>query len=477
MTLLCCQFGRQGTVTDVLTHTTTSIYDELGRVTKSVFADGSSISQAYDALGRKTSSTDELGRITTYEYDVIGDLTAVNQPQTSYVNGVTTYQYSPRYEYVYNNLGELALQRDAMDDNLVVVGQGGLNRETQYGYDAFGRRQERALPGQTLGTAATELDTFDKYGRVVTHRDFKGQTTKYIYYPSTNTDASANQLQEKRFYAVGQDPNNGSLMPMKVVYAYDTLGRQSMITEFAVGWTIDRTTTFTYDGDGHQLSKLVYGPGKVPGQGVSPDELLYYEYYPATGRLKRTYTGNSASPTTETLYGYDELGRLKSVTLSRVNGAAAATVGTTNRYGESGSYSATTLPNTVYSYDSAGNPSSVALPDGIQSSYTYDARNRLDLETITQSGVNLRQYDYHVLANGQRDYVLETSGSGGSATTSRTDWTYDTLGRLVAEKLDGNNNNSQDGSDYIANYSYDLVGNRTKKDFISANSSLSQTIT
>ncbi|HEV2293861.1 MAG TPA: hypothetical protein VGR35_08385 [Tepidisphaeraceae bacterium] len=49
----------------------------------------------------------------------------------------------PRYEYAYNAFGHLAIQRDAMDDDLVASGQ---NRETTFTYDDFGRRRTRTLP-------------------------------------------------------------------------------------------------------------------------------------------------------------------------------------------------------------------------------------------------------------------------------------------------------------------------------------------
>jgi RHS repeat-associated protein len=438
--------GRQNTVTDALTHTTTSVYDELGRVTKSVFADGSSISQAYDALGRKTSSTDELGRITTYEYDVIGDLTAVNQPTTSYVYNNTTYQHSPRYEYFYNSLGELILQRDAMDNGVVNPAPGAQSRQTQYAYDAFGRRQERALPGQTLGTTATELDTFDKYGRVVTHRDFKGQYTRYVY----DDDASLNGLLDQtklgrvvyeRFYLTSAITNPPK---QEVYYHYNTLGQNDQIQQRTDGVLL-RTSSYTFDSDNRVIIAM------------TPEGTINYQYYLNTGRLQRTYTADD-----DTYYGYDELGRLKTVVAMKLKGVVYGTTITFIGTGQDVSSNSTII--TRYTYDTVGNLASAALPNSIVTSYTYDMRNRLDIETVTQNGQTLRQYDYHVLANGQRDYVQETSFVSGNPTnTSRIDWQYDTLGRLTYEKLDGNNNGTQDNSDYVTMYQYDLVGNRTSK--------------
>ena len=68
----------------------------------------------------------------------------------------------------------------------------------------------------------------------------------------------------------------------------------------------------------------------------------------------------------------------------------------------------------------------------------------------------LAEYDYDLLPDGRRSGVTEIDDDGN---TTRIDWLYDNLGRLTRESYD-----SYDGPlDFIADYQFDLVGNRLTK--------------
>jgi YD repeat-containing protein len=115
----------------------------------------------------------------------------------------------------------------------------------------------------------------------------------------------------------------------------------------------------------------------------------------------------------------------------------------------------------------------VRLPNGVVSHYEYDGLNRLDLLTeyvdadedwVFDEGQEqlLATYDYHVLSNGQRDYVVEHKLNADNATFSDTkiSWAYDADGRLIEETRDENGDGVRDSGDYSTIFAFDLASNR-----------------
>ncbi len=116
--------------------TTTTAYDELGRVSQRTDAAGNVTSYAYDATGRLTETTNAAGGTATTEYDAAGQAVL----ETDAAGHVTVYGY--------DHAGRVETVTDALDGVTTTV------------YDAFGRREatidalgnERATP--TLPPAA-----------------------------------------------------------------------------------------------------------------------------------------------------------------------------------------------------------------------------------------------------------------------------------------------------------------------------------
>jgi RHS repeat-associated protein len=104
---------------------------------------------------------------------------------------------------------------------------------------------------------------------------------------------------------------------------------------------------------------------------------------------------------------------------------------------------------TTYSYDNASNVATVKIPNGLTSTFTYDALNRLtELSTPP-----VADYKYTLGLTGNRTNATEQSG--------RTlQWSYDNIYRLTGETIAGDpsNNGADNGS---ATYTLDPVGNRT----------------
>ena len=375
--------GRQLSATDALAHTTSFIYDSLGRAVQTIFADSTSISAEYHELGQRVGATDQAGLTTNYEYDIQGQLTAVILPVVFDPETNTTIR--PRYEYGYNQYGNNTSIEDPK------------HRITSFTYDQFGRQVTRTLPmGQT------ESQSYDNFGRLVSTTDFKGQITEYLY-------DSLGRLETRNYFEIGAATPSES-----ITYTYDDLGRQDIVTQTLTSGV--RVTDYDYDLD----SRLI----RVD----APEGIIEYGYDLATGRHIRT-----ATEFTEILFGYDELSRLKTVSVIMLDG--------------------TVLPTpdvTTYQYDAVGNLARTELPNGVVTTYSYDDLNRLVLLTNLdpQSSI-ISSYEY---VRGPPGNVLSVTENSGRHVA----YTYDNLYRLTSETITGD----PVGVNGTISYSYDLVGNR-----------------
>jgi RHS repeat-associated protein len=184
-----------------------------------------------------------------------------------------------------------------------------------------------------------------------------------------------------------------------------------------------RITNFAYDVDGHLT------------QVNCPEGVINYSYDMATGRLTSTCTANSY-----VAYGYDALGRLATVTVSKRNGVAVN-------------------ETTTYGYDAVGNRSSVQLPNGVVTTYLYDSLNRLTNLTHQAGTTNLASYSYNLSASGRRTNAVEIlRQEDGTYLTNTLAWQFDGMYRLTNEV---SVSMSPDGNYAYTNaYQYDLAGNR-----------------
>ncbi len=378
--------GRAIKTSDALNHVTQTVYDDAGRPIKTIFADGTFTTVAYDNKGRKIAETDQMGRTTNFEYDDQGHLTAVVLPEVYDPERGTRRR--PRTEYQYDNYGNLLVISDAK------------GHVTSFAFDQFDHQISRTLPD-----GSTETATFNDFGQLVTQVDFKGQKHTLQYDPLS-------RLQLEQWFAAGSNTPG-----LTVSYAYNSLGQTSQVNDYR------GTTTYVYNLDG-QTTQI-----------ATPEGTINYAYDPATGWHTRTWTAN-----TEIDYGNDEVSRLQTVTLVKMNGQNLPTPQVTS-----------------YVYNAVGLVVSETRPDGSTVTNNYDVMNRLAELNDTVSGNTLLHDVYTRNADGRILTVSETQAqpSGGPVTTN-IGYQYDELGRLISE----NQNSSLASSSFTATYNFDLVGNR-----------------
>jgi RHS repeat-associated protein len=401
---------------DARGHVTRFVHDDIGRVAKTVFDDGTFTYSDYDELGRRTNQIDQAGRLRRFEYDKGGRLTAVTLPDVNDPENSDTPTH-PRYEYEYDDYSNLTLIRDKVKLDRD-TGQIDANsaRETKFTYNEFNLQASRTLPN-----GKTEYKYYNQKAQLIKAVDFKGQVTAYTYgHPNVPGAVHYQRFyrDESYYQSSPNDPN------LSFEFTYDKLGRKTAVEVNDEG----QTCVYSYDYDSHGRVEYIF----------TPDGNIRYDYSDITGRVKSVYTP-AGTADTEVDYYYDELGRLAEVEAVQLNDQDANDI-------------------TAYTYNAVGSLATVTYANGNLAQYTYNTLNRLTNLTNWQTPAKataLSSYQYTLSPDGQRKAVTEVTSEG----TTNINWSYDKLNRLTVEDY----NAPGDANDFDHEYVYDLVGNRTKK--------------
>jgi YD repeat-containing protein len=313
--------GRLASSTDALNHTTQYQYDGAGRLIETLYADGTFSITTYDQTGRKIAATDQNGLTTRYQYDALGDLTGVTLPEV--FDPTQNGEVHPQYGSIYDTHGNLASEHDPL---AVMLEPGFWTRQTSYRYDAFGNKVAETLP-----LNQNETWSYNDLGQLKSSTDFVGNVIDYTY------DALG-RVQEKDEYAPG------ATSPSTIVtYTYDNPDANNDGGQYDTVTVNGALTTSYYDVNGNLVEI------------ASPQGTIDYTYDPATGEKTGVSTAN-----TDIEYGYDEEGRLTSVTTDKLDG--------------------TTLPTaqvTTYTYFLNNELHTTTFPNGTVATRGYDNFNRL----------------------------------------------------------------------------------------------------
>ncbi|WP_195763681.1 DUF4214 domain-containing protein [Duganella guangzhouensis] len=438
--------GNTTTVTDPLMNTVTYGYDAKGQLTSVTTPASGTVSYSYDDNGNVLTVTDARRLTTTYEYDANGNRTK----QTDAAGNIITRSYAAGSNLL---LSETTYQKAGADASLAVP------QTERYVYDRFnrlrytvsaeGRVTEYVYPEAATATAAAQVQysavrnyTANGYPSndgqaTIALKDLEAWATAQIKtvsnYTQTNYSYNTRGLVSQTVTA-----NNDTATTSTVSYTYNATGQLLTVID-----GLSNKTTYTYDGLGRQLTKIVTNAG---GTAISSAASSYAANATVvTETLNDTRTSPATTFATNT-YTYDSAGELVSVQQSGVSGA------TRNRYDADGQLRVSTSPggqNTYWLYDGAGRKVAEINAAGRLTELVYNEDSQLiktiiyntllDATTLT----SLQAPD----GNGNIVDLQLDSVRPGASPLDRSSWNfYDNAGRLA---------DSVDGSGYVTHYDYD----------------------
>ena len=419
-------------LTDIKEHT---IYEKTNGETKRT--------SAYYANGQLARQTDALGNITKYEYGYLNKVTKTYTPFNTKSNGSVNYSVA---ENQYDKNGNVTLAKQTVQkqdsDTIkysvtenqynaqglltqVTLSDGTSNSEkniTKYLYNNAGI-QTTMLTGLHADSDSDYLKTnyeYDAWGHLVKTTDSTGYDSGITTYDLngnalTVTDANGNVTTNtydslNRILIANTVHSNDSSKNVNKSYEYDEMGRVQCIN------INNEQTLYLYDDLGRKITE------------ESSTGFKGYYYEGISQNVSSYFIGRNHQIVYENIfYTYDDEMRVVQVK-------------------EGGNLTAS------YAYDENGNKISETLANGVVSTYSYNACNKVT-KLVTKSGkFDISSYEYSYYLDGS-DACKVRNENGIIETTS---YDYDGLKRLTRESI----SNGKTADTY--SYEYDDYGNRSK---------------
>jgi len=358
-------------------------YDKLGRVTLATAPDGSRTTTTYDGL--RTTVTNDLNQSTTKVRNLLGQVAQVID-----ANGkVLTLAYDP--------LGNLSQSTDSAGN------------VTAMHYDVRGRKLDMQDPDM----GAWSYD-YDAAGNLTRQVDARSQVTKLGYdvlnrlrtreEPSLNTSWTYDTCPQGVGALCASSAANGYSRSL----SYDSLGRPG--TEVLTLGASSYSALVSYDANGR------------PSTTTYPTQFKLQNVYSPLGYLKQVVNGNNTAFAYWRADAADAQGRVTQqttgnnvVTVSSYD-PLTSRLRVTTATGPQGNVEALS-----YDYDTVGNlKARNDFVTGLNTSYGYDALNRLSTENRSGAGVPSAQsivWTYNDIGNitSRSDvgtYAYNPSGAG-----------------------------------------------------------------
>jgi RHS repeat-associated protein len=418
------------TQSDAFGHTLSWAYNAAGQMTQMTDPAGGVYQYNYDSQGNQTGVIYPDGSSKTYWYNESANTSGANMPtaltgitdengvrfatfqfygpfasNTQHAGGVDSYSFSYDGGAYYGS----PISHTVVTDPLGTAKSYYFENNLSYNDDA-GQIQPAASGSGTV----TQLQTYDANGNLASVTDFNGDVTTHLYDLTRNLETSRTDAY-------------GTAQARTITTSWNATWRQpALITE------PNRTTGFTYDGLGNVLTRTITDTTVTPN--VARTWTNTYDSY---GRLL-TAQGPRTDVNSTTIYSYYtcttgyQCGQIQTIT------------------------NALNQITTFNTYNGHGQPLTITDPNGVVTTLTYDARQRLKSRQI---GTETTSYAYYPTG------LLQTVTLPDSSTIG---YTYDAAHRLT------------DITDTLGNhihYTLDNMGNRTAENTYDPSNTLRRTHT
>ncbi|MES2153919.1 MAG: DUF4951 domain-containing protein [bacterium] len=429
--------------------TTTTEYDDNGRVAMTTDGNGAQTYYEYDAFGRPTTTRTSTGTSTVSTYDASGRV--VMQETRGPLNGVgwhTTPGASvllERSRFLFDEAGRM-FQSDVarfdpatgtpLPDAGLTPGDG--YATTKYEFDAAGR-----VTRETQDNGGAHDFTYNGLGQLATETNAGGTTTEYTY------DALGQVTRKDVTDTRPNSAHNWAFDPvtMTTLYDYDVDGHVIRVTDdggntHRAGYDSMGNLAWEMDAQG----ELASDPTNRYGGNINKNGNLVTYLYDAQGRLIQTDRELHADGTAQsslaghikTWQEWDPDGRLASQTDDAGH-------------------------KTTYTYDHQGKRIIEAFADGTQTRYWYDADGNLVRKTDASGNTIAVTY--------VEDQAVRVAVTGPTTRSTLQLFEYDGAGHVT--RAFDNNDPATTADDAADTMAYDSMGHVTSE--VQAGKSVSRT--
>ncbi|MCO6526171.1 RHS repeat-associated core domain-containing protein [Snodgrassella sp.] len=386
------QYGNISSYTDANDNTYQFTHNVQGQVTSVKTPENNIWQLHYNAAGIPEQAIDPQGRITKYTSDALGRITQITDPL-----GNTT-----SYSYQYNNQGWQIKATDA------------LNQTYTYNYDLVGK------PVSVISPSGLEVkQNYDKQGRPKSQQDAAGNITSVEY---GSKGSGLDGLIVKTLYPTYTE-----------TYNYNAIGLPTSISQ-----VLDNNTRL--------MTSISYNKQGLPVSITNPDNSTVLNHYDAYGNIIKTINALGG----ETTNSWDESGNLTSIT-------DAAGRSYTFSYDNKGNLIKETRASgnqKTYTYNAIDQLIKQKDANGNEIQYQYDQTGNLIEEShfVKDQTTAVQRITYSYNDAGQL-----TSVNQSGDTQSSFNYILDKLGRRIKETITYQSNNQKISKEL--KYSYDTDGN------------------